>query len=41
MDIVVGDDLVVEIKATDWVNPIHEAQRVIHLRLGGLRFGSC
>lgn len=39
MDIVVGNHLVVEIKTSDPVNGIHQAQLLTYLRLGGYRLG--
>ena len=38
-DIVVGQDLLVELKAVDKLTPIHEAQMVTYLRLSGLPVG--
>ena len=39
MDIVVEDALVIEIKAVQSINPIHEAQLLTYLRLSGFRTG--
>ncbi len=39
MDIVVEDALVIEIKAVQAINPIHEAQLLTYLRLSGFRTG--
>jgi GxxExxY protein len=39
LDLVVGSLLVVEIKAVDRLQPIHEAQLLSYLRLGGYRIG--
>ncbi len=39
VDLLVEDRLVVEIKATDRLMPIHEAQLLTYLRLGNYRFG--
>jgi GxxExxY protein len=39
MDIVVDDALILEIKSVDHINPIHEAQLMIYLRLGGIPIG--
>jgi GxxExxY protein len=39
MDIVVENELVVEIKAIDRLLPIHDAQMLTYLRLGGFRAG--
>ena len=39
MDIVVDDSLVVEVKAADPANPIHQAQLLTYLRLGGYQLG--
>ena len=38
-DIVVGDDLILEIKAVDKIVPLHEAQMLTYLRLSGRRIG--
>ena len=38
-DIVIGDDLVVELKAVDRITHAHEAQMVTYLRLSGRRVG--
>ena len=37
MDIVVGRQLIIEIKAVDRIMPIHEAQILTYLRLSGHR----
>jgi GxxExxY protein len=39
MDIVIGSDLVVEIKAVEKVMPLHEAQMLTYLRLSGIHIG--
>ena len=39
MDIVVEDNLVVEVKAVDPANPIHQAQLLTYLPLGGYHLG--
>jgi GxxExxY protein len=39
MDIVVGNELIVEIKAVERILPIHEAQMLTYLRLSSLRAG--
>ncbi|WP_428532581.1 GxxExxY protein [Rhodopila sp.] len=39
MDIVIEDSLVVEVKAVDPTNPIHKAQLLTYLRLGGYQLG--
>jgi GxxExxY protein len=39
MDMVVGDLVVVEIKATERLLPIHEAQLLTYLKLSGNRLG--
>jgi GxxExxY protein len=39
MDVVVEDELVLEIKAVEWLLPIHEAQMLTYLRLNGIRAG--
>ena len=39
MDIVVEDALVIEIKAVQSINPIHEAQLLTYPRLNGVRTG--
>ena len=38
-DILVGDDVILEIKSVDELAPIHEAQILTYLRLSGRRFG--
>ena len=39
MDLVVGDQLVVELKTVEKILPIHEAQLLTYLRLSGIRTG--
>lgn len=39
MDIVVEDEVIVELKAVDEVQPIHEAQLLTYMRLAGKRMG--
>jgi GxxExxY protein len=39
MDIVVGDQLVIELKAVEKLLPIHEAQLLTYLKLSGIRVG--
>ena len=39
LDILVDDCLIVEVKATEKANPIHEVQLLTYLRLTGLRLG--
>jgi GxxExxY protein len=39
MDIVVERSLIVEIKATERVTPVHEAQTLTYLRLSGIQVG--
>jgi len=39
MDLVIENRLIVEVKAVDQINPIHEAQLLTYLRLSGLRLG--
>jgi GxxExxY protein len=39
MDIVVENELVIEIKAVERLLPIHDAQMLTYLRLGGFRAG--
>jgi GxxExxY protein len=39
LDLVVADDVVVEIKAVEHLTPLHEAQLVTYLRLGGWQAG--
>ena len=39
IDLLVGDEVVVEIKAVEKILPIHEAQLLTYLRLGGKRIG--
>jgi|SRR5215213_732049 len=39
LDLLVGDAVVVEIKSVDALAPIHDAQLLTYLRLGGWRVG--
>ncbi len=39
MDIVVEDEVIVELKAVDEVQPIHEAQLLTYMRLAGKQMG--
>lgn len=39
MDIVVEDEVIVELKAVDEIQPIHEAQLLTYMRLTGKRMG--
>ncbi len=39
MDLLVAEDVVVEIKAVEALHPIHEAQLLTYLRLGGWKVG--
>jgi GxxExxY protein len=39
MDIVVGQQLIIEIKAIERIMPVHEAQILTYLRLSGHRIG--
>jgi GxxExxY protein len=39
MDIVVEDGLVLELKTTERLLPVHEAQLLTYLKLSGLRTG--
>jgi GxxExxY protein len=39
LDLLVNDELVVELKALDQLLPIHEAQVITYLRLGGWKVG--
>ena len=39
LDIVVGGQLMVEIKAVDRITPVHEAQMLTYLRLSGINVG--
>lgn len=39
LDVVVSDEVVVELKACEKIEPIHEAQLLTYLRLTGLRLG--
>lgn len=39
LDLVVGDTVIVEIKAVDAIHPIHKAQLLSYLRLSGKRVG--
>ena len=39
LDILVNDSIIVEVKATEKENPIHEVQLLTYLRLTGLRLG--
>ena len=39
LDLLVGDCLIVELKAVEKVSPLHEAQLLTYLRLSGVRLG--
>lgn len=39
LDLLVGDAVIVEIKAVEKPNPIHQAQLLTYLKLSGLRLG--
>ena len=39
LDILVDDKIIVEVKATEKENPIHQVQLLTYLRLTGLRLG--
>jgi GxxExxY protein len=39
LDLLVGDEIVVEIKAIDHLLPVHEAQVITYLKLGGWHIG--
>jgi GxxExxY protein len=39
MDLVVGEELIVEVKAVERLLPIHEAQMLTYLRLSGISVG--
>ena len=39
LDLLVAEDVVVEIKAVEALHPIHEAQLLTYLRLGGWKVG--
>ena len=39
LDILVGDEVIIELKAVDQINPVWEAQILSHLNLTGKRFG--
>jgi GxxExxY protein len=39
LDMLVNDALVVEIKAVDRIAPVHSAQLITYLKLGGRRLG--
>ena len=39
LDLVVADAVVVEVKAVDRITPLHEAQLLTYLRLGGWKAG--
>ena len=39
IDIVVGDQIVVECKAVEALAPIHDAQLLTYLRIGGYKLG--
>jgi GxxExxY protein len=38
-DLIVGDQVVVEIKSIDWFNPVFVSQMLTYLRVTGLRVG--
>lgn len=39
IDLVVENRVVVEVKSTDAIHPIHQAQLLSYLRLSGMRWG--
>ena len=39
LDVVVGGLVILELKAVDQIEPIHEAQRLTYLKLSGLKLG--
>ncbi|MDY0295868.1 MAG: GxxExxY protein [Acidobacteriota bacterium] len=39
MDILVDDAIILELKSVDFVHPIHEAQILSYMKLGGLKHG--
>ncbi|HET6990248.1 MAG TPA: GxxExxY protein [Bacteroidia bacterium] len=39
LDILAGDEIIIEVKAVDQVNPVWEAQVLSHLKLTGKRLG--
>ena len=39
MDIVVDDSIVVEVKSVEALAPIHDAQLLTYLRIGGYKLG--
>lgn len=39
IDLIVGQELIIELKAVDRIMPIHEAQLLTYMKLSGVRFG--
>lgn len=39
IDLLVGDDLIVEVKSVDKLAPVHEAQLLTYLKLSGIKTG--
>jgi GxxExxY protein len=39
IDMLVEDDIIIELKATEMLHPIHEAQMISYLKLSGKRVG--
>ncbi len=39
LDLVVGDSIIIEVKAIDALSRIHEAQLITYLKLSGMRLG--
>jgi GxxExxY protein len=39
LDLIIGSQVIVEIKAIDQIQPIHQAQLMTYLRLSGCRLG--
>jgi GxxExxY protein len=39
LDMVIGDSIIIEVKAIDQLTRLHEAQLLTYLRLSGLRLG--
>ncbi len=38
-DVIVDDKIILELKATETINPVHEAQLLTYLKLTGIRVG--
>ncbi|OHD54716.1 MAG: GxxExxY protein [Spirochaetes bacterium GWF1_51_8] len=39
MDLIVAQEVIIEIKSIQWIEPIHEAQLLTYLKVSGLRLG--